>query len=219
MTAGDLEQPAALIDVSLPLSSALVTWPGDPGLSLTRDRTFKADGVNVSSLQCGVHTGTHVDAPLHFVDDGVAIDRLNLETLVGPAVVVHLEATGAIGVADLEHLNREPVPERILFRTSNSEWWADPGHAFHEDFVALSVEAAAWLVARGVRLVGVDYLSVEPYRQPDAPTHKILLEAGVVIVEGLDLRGVEPGAYELLCLPLKLVGSDGAPARAVLRRL
>jgi arylformamidase len=204
-------------DISLTLSADLPVWPGDPK-PVIRQVTFMDQGelANVSRLEIGVHTGTHVDAPHHFLNDGRLVADLDLEVLTGPAWVLRVpDEVAEIGA---DHLERSGLPagvERLLLRTRNSAWWADPSHAFREDFAALRQDGARWLVHRGVRLVGVDYLSVAPFREP-APTHRVLLEAGLVIVEGLDLSRVEPGAYRLYCLPLKLAGAEGAPARAIL---
>jgi arylformamidase len=163
-----------------------------------------------------VHTGTHVDAPRHFIDGGAGADAIALDALMGSAYVV--DATGVrtdIDVRALEALALPRGSKRLLFKTSNSELWSRPG--FNGDFIGLTADAASYLVQRGVRLIGADYLSVAPKSDP-APTHRVLLEAGVVVLEGLDLRQVEPGGYRLVCLPLLLVGSDGAPARAILVR-
>ena len=192
-------------DVSVPLRTGMVVYPGDPDFSIQRVMSLGAGEIaNVSRMDLGVHTGTHVDAPIHFVDGAAAVEALDLDVLVGPAVVVEVSGPGDIG--------RDAVIEgadRILFKTRNSAAWADD--RFYEDYASISPEAAAHLVEVGVRLVGVDYLSVG-----GVETHETLLRAGVVAVEGLDLRGIEPGAYTLVCLPVKLEGSDGAPARAIL---
>jgi arylformamidase len=173
----------------------------------------EGDTVNVSELDMGAHTGTHVDAPDHFLADGAGAETLSLDALIGPAEVV--DAAVAAVALDLVTLRDLELPprgtKRILFKTRNSQLWSRDD--FTHDFVRLDGEAAAYLVERGVRLLGIDYLSIG-----DAEAHRTLLSAGVVCVEGLDLRGIEPGSYELVCLPLKLVGSDGAPARAVLIR-
>lgn len=204
------------IDISVGVSPDLPVWPGDPPLELERIASL-ADGdeANVSRLAAGVHVGTHVDAPLHFVEGGASVDQLDPETLVGPARVVELPEIDVIDAAALERAAPPVASQRLLFRTRNSRLWGDPAVGFQRDFVAIDESGARWLVERKVRLVGVDYLSVAPWGQA-AATHKVLLEAGVVIVEGLDLRSVEPGQYVLYCLPIKLMGSDGAPARALL---
>jgi arylformamidase len=195
-------------DVSVPVSEGLVVYPGDPTVSLTRVQSLAAgDVANVSRLELGVHTGTHVDAPLHFVDGAPSVEALDLGILIGRAEVLEVPGPGDIQADALDGL--PPGTERVLFKTRNSAHWADED--FYEDFASISPGAAERLVAAGVRLVGLDYLSVG-----GVETHVTLLTAGVVAVEGLDLRAVGPGSYELVCLPLKLVGADGAPARAIL---
>lgn len=208
-----------LIDISIGLSPDLPVWPGDPPLVLERTSSMEAgEAANVSRLEAGVHVGTHVDAPLHFIRNGKPVEELSLEILVGAARVVSLPETAVIDAASLREAAVPQGTERLLIKTRNGRLWSSEVESFQKDFVAVDESGAHWLVDRGVKLVGVDYLSVAPWDAP-VPTHKVLLEAGVVIVEGLDLRGVEPGSYELYCLPLKLLGSDGAPARAVLRRI
>jgi arylformamidase len=202
-----------IIDVSVRVRPGMVTYPGDPPLRLERVSSI-SDGevANLSRLDFGLHTGTHVDAPLHFVDGAADVDSLPLEVLVGPAIVV--DATGVEGSLDaraLAGLDLGDGVERVLFKTTNSELWATD--SFAEDFVALAEDGARVLVERGVRLVGIDYLSIG-----GEGAHKVLLGAGVVAVEGLDLRGVEPGAYRLVCAPVRIVGAEGAPARAFLLR-
>ncbi len=198
-----------IIDVSVPVRPGMVTYPGDPTVTLERFASL-ADGdvANISRLDLGVHTGTHVDAPLHFIEDGSAVHTLALDVLVGPARVLDLTAAEELGAAAFDGLE---LAERVLLKTRNSELWASG--SFAEDALALDEEGARLLVEAGVRLVGIDYLSIG-----DEAAHRVLLGAGVVPVEGLDLRNVEPGDYELICAPLKLVGSDGAPARVLLRR-
>ena len=205
-----------LLDVSLRLSADLPTYPGNPPFELRpAKRIARGDSSNVSSLHLGSHTGTHVDAPRHFFDAGPGVDELPAEVLVGPARVVHLPGLASVGRIQLEALDLSGVA-RLLIRTDNSARWS-AGSAFSPDFVYLSEDGARLLVERGVRLVGVDYLSVERFHQPGAPTHHVLLGAGVIIVEGLDLSAAAPGDCELLCLPLKVGGADGAPARVLLR--
>ena len=207
-----------LIDISLPLSPDLPAWPGSSGFRLERTGRLEAgDPANVSRLECEVHFGTHIDAPKHFIAEGNGIDQLDLKPMIGPAFVAHLPDCRVVGEESLQDLGMPPGTERLLLRTANSRLWAAGEKEFNPDFVALSENAAHWIAAHGVRLLGVDYLSVQ--RFGDGPEgHRILLEAGVVLLEGLNLAEVSPGAYELICLPLNLVGVDGAPARAVLRR-
>ena len=202
-----------IFDVSVPIRPGMVTYEGDPQVTIERTASI-AEGAtaNISRLDFGVHTGTHVDAPLHFLDGAPGTESLALDVLVGPAAVV--DATVVENVLDekaLRALDLPAGPERLIFKTSNSRLWELD--EFSHDFVRLSGDGARHLIALGVRLVGIDYLSIG-----DEEAHRELLAAGIVPVEGLDLRGVEPGAYRLICLPLRLVGSDGAPARAVLVR-
>lgn len=207
-----------LIDVSVPVSPQLPVWPGDPPIELSQLSSIEqGDEANVTRLAAAVHIGTHVDAPRHFIDGGAGIDELPLEVLVGEAVVVVLPAVEVINREALVSARIEGQPDRILFKTSNSDYWAAGEREFQRDFVAIDESGADWLVDHGVRLVGVDYLSVAPWGQA-VETHRRLLGAQVVIVEGLDLTGVKAGSYQLYCLPLKLVGSDGAPARVLLGR-
>jgi len=187
-----------IIDISIPIRPGMVTYPGDPMVTLERVRSIAADGYNLSRLDFGVHSGTHVDAPVHFVDGAAAAESLPLDVLIGPCVVVE-----GIQVPD--------GVERVLFKTSNSELWARDTVA--EEFESLDAGTAQALVDKGVRLVGIDYLSIG-----DEDAHRVLLRAGIVALVGLDLRGVAAGDYEVIFAPLKLVGSDGAPARVFLRR-
>jgi arylformamidase len=200
-----------IIDVSVSIDDGTPIWDGDPTFSIERVSWIsQGANANVSKLCCGVHTGTHVDAPLHFIDGAGGIETLDVDALVGPVVVADARfVEGDIDAADLERISL-PDCERVLFRTRNSELW--DGRPFTKDFVAIAPDAAQVLVDRGLRLVGVDYLSVG---SPE--THRILLGSRMVALEGLDLREVEPGEYELFCGPIKLVGSDGAPARVLLR--
>ena len=199
-----------IIDISVPVEPGMVTYPGDPTVTLVRVKSL-ADGdvVNLSRLDLGVHTGTHVDAPVHFIEGTPATEALPLDALIGPARVLDLTGAARLDAAAFDGVE---LAERTLLKTSNSELWSRG--TFAEDALALDAGAARLLVDAGVRLVGIDYLSIG-----DEEAHRVLLGAGVVPVEGLDLRRVDPGEYELICAPLKLVGSDGAPARVLLRRL
>lgn len=204
-----------LIDVSLPLQTGLPTYPGNTPFSLEPvKRIAEGASSNVSSLHLSAHTGTHVDAPRHFFDDGPGTEGLSLDLLCGRARVIELTTRRTIAVDDLATFDlREDV--RVLLKTHNSRLWASP--EFHQDYIGVSAEAARYLVDRGVKVIGVDYLSVEEFRKPGAPAHRALLGAGTIVIEGLNLRDVEPGVYEMFCLPLAIVGADGAPARVVLR--
>jgi arylformamidase len=205
-------------DISLTISQQLPVWPGDPSVVIERVGKMEAgDNSNVSRIDMGAHTGTHVDAPFHFLGgDSATVDLLPLKLLTGRVYVLHLPDN--VGLIDWEVLEQAEIPprtRRLLFRTRNSNLWGQAGSEFNKEFVAVSPDGAQYLVDRGVKLVGVDYLSVAPYQSP-APTHEILLKAGVVVLEGLDLSKVSQGRYTLYCLPLKLANADGAPARAIL---
>jgi arylformamidase len=194
--------PLVIIDISLPIGPDTPVWPGDPPVSLEPvARVADGDAADVSRLALGTHTGTHVDPPAHFLPGTATVDALDLELLVGPAVVAGFPA----GPIDADALGGKALSEgttRLLLKTGRGAG-------------ALTPDGARWLVARGVRLVGADTLSIEP-ETAEYPVHRILLGAGVVIVEGLDLAAATPGPYQLVCLPLRVVGGDGAPARAVL---
>lgn len=203
-------------DISLPISEAMVIWPGDPAVSISQPRHLdRGDNATVSMLELGAHTGTHVDAPAHFIRGGTGIDTLDLNILIGQALVVEEMNAPMLSAAVLQRLSIPADAERILFKTRNSELWAKGMKEFSRDFVGISEDGAGWLVDQGVKLVGIDYLSVAPYKK-SKETHEVLLGAGVIIIEGLDLHGIKPGQYQLVCLPLKIIGIEGAPARAVL---
>ena len=203
-----------IIDVSVPIRDGLLHYPGDPGVRLERVRRIdEGEDANLSKLDFGVHSGTHVDAPVHFLDDGDGTETLPLEAMIGPADVVDGTSIeeGPIDEPALRSLEIPEGCERLLLRTRNSDLWD------HEEFshgsLSLDGSGARVVVDRGIVLVGIDYLSIG-----DHEAHRVLLSNGVVPIEGLDLRGVEPGRYTLICLPLRLVGADGAPARVVLIR-
>jgi arylformamidase len=206
-----------IYDISLTVTPQLPVWPGDPPIELERVMKME-DGsdANVSRMNLGVHTGTHVDAPFHFIADGYAVEDLPLDALVGPAEVVQIpEDAVHIDANILEQAGIQPGVERILFKTRNNRFWFEQRAEFQQDFAAIAPDGARWLVEQGVRLVGIDYLSVAPFDDP-VPTHQILLGGRIVALEGLDLSQVPAGSYTLYCLPMKLGGSDGAPARAIL---
>lgn len=216
MTNTDAFDIAGWTDVSVPLRPGVPTFPGDPTFGINLAISIAAGAIgNVSRLDMGAHTGTHLDAPSHFIEGAATSESIPLDACVGPAWVV--DATGLDANVGLEGLAKLDIPvaeTRLLFKTPNSELWNLSG--FSEGFIGLDGEAAALLADRGVRLIGWDYLSIAPFGNP-APTHLALLSAGVVIIEGLDLRAVDPGPVNLLCLALRLVGSDGVPARALVR--
>ena len=207
-----------IVDISVGLDENTPTWPGSPGLQLHwYKRPVAGDDCNNTRLECDTHVGTHVDALLHFLENDSPAEKLSLKVLIGPAQVAYLPEVRTITADGLDNLVLASTTERLLLSTHNSECWAQGPTGLRKDYVSIAPEAARWLVNRGIRLVGVDYLSVGSFEE-GVTTHKILLKAGVVVVEGLNLHEVHPGEYQLICLPLKLVGAEGAPARAVLVR-
>jgi arylformamidase len=205
-----------IYDISLTISPGLIVWPGDPTVEL-KQVTFipKGDSCNISHIAMSVHTGTHVDSPYHFLNDGKTVETLPLEVLVGPAYVI--QVPDAVDRLTAEVLTQANIPvdaERILFKTRNSAFWGRE-RTFQEGFVAITADGAEWLVKRDLRLIGMDYLSVAPFGEATT-THQTLLRRGIVLLEGVNLSEVPAGRYDLYCLPLKLSKSDGAPARVVL---
>lgn len=211
-----------IYDVSVPISSETPVYEGDPKVEIeTSNALARGDAANVSRLCFGAHTATHVDAPNHFIEGTSKVDKLPLEVLIGKARVVELpKDVSAIEVSHIRDANLQGV-ERVLFKTRNSDFWNDSAQGFRKDFAYITPEAAKELVSLGIKLVGIDYLSVEKFASEDFGTHLALLSAEIVIIEGLDLREVSAGDYELICLPLKIAGGtgDGAPARTVLREI
>ena len=206
------------IDISVPVHNGMVHWPGDPEYKIDRIHDFDSgDKLTLSHIDLGVHTGTHMDAPLHFVRDGMTIDRIPLDATVGEARVIEIHDPESVKPAELERAGIGPG-ERILLKTENSSkrWSTDE---FQKDFVYISHEAAQLLAAARIRSVGVDYLSVGGFYKDGPETHQALLGAGIWIIEGLNLSPLTAGRYELICLPLKLTGAEGAPARAIARAL
>ena len=207
------------IDVTTPLDSSTPVYAGDPPMRFVFVKQMKnGDPLTLSSYSLGAHSGTHVDAPMHFVRDGASIDQVALDRLVGPARVIDIpDSVQAIDAAELQRHHWRGAA-RILFRTRSSDrrWMTTP--EFHRDFAYIAPDAAQLLADAGVKLVGVDYLSAEKFGAPVARTHQILLGRGIPIVEGLDLQTVRPGDYDLVILPLRVVGHEAAPARAMLRR-
>jgi arylformamidase len=208
-----------IIDISLDIGPDLLTWPGDPGAVVERAKKIEAgDSANVSELRLGSHTGTHVDPPVHFLPGEIGVDQISLDVFYGPVTVADLtDVEGPIGAERLADLDLDVGIERLLLKTTNSELWKQPRPEFPEKYVSLGVDGAEWAVDRGLRLVGIDFLSIEDSGGgKDHPVHRTLLGGGVIIVEGLNLSEVEPGDYVLACLPLKIRGGDGSPARAAL---
>jgi len=205
-----------LIDVTVPLDANVPLYPGNTPFSLEPvQRIGRGDSSNVSTLHMSAHAGTHVDAPRHFFDEAPGTEALPLEMLVGRARIIEVTSRKGITAEDLARFDlSEDV--RVLIKTANSRLWGSP--EFHPDYIGVTESGARHLVDHGIKVLGVDYLSVEEFKRPGAPAHHILLGGGTIVIEGLNLRDVEPGMYEMYCLPLSIVGSDGAPARVVLRR-
>jgi arylformamidase len=204
-----------IYDISLPIATGGLIYPGNPPIAIAAQQAIsQGAGANVSTLSLGSHTGTHVDAAKHFFDDGETVDALPLERMIGRAVVIEVAAD--VNAVTAEHLRAAPIDghTRVLVKTRNSTYNTET--EFRRDYTYIAPDAAEYLVERGVELVGVDYLSIEQFRSGHHRTHRTLLARRVVIVEGLALAAVPPGEYQLICLPLRLAGLDGAPARAVL---
>ncbi len=202
-------------DISVPVKTGGLVYPGNPEIDIELQQAVsRGAGANVSSIRFGSHTGTHVDAARHFFDDGETVDNIDLNTLIGSAIVLSFdESLMSVGAADLEQHDLHGST-RVLLRTRNSGFLEEK--EFQRDYTYLAPDGAEYLVAKGVKLVGIDYLSIEKFHSGHHRTHRTLLGSNVVIVEGLNLHGIEPGEYDLICLPLRLEGLDGAPARAVL---
>jgi arylformamidase len=212
-----MPRPPRLVDVSVLLAPGLAAYPGNPEFEITPvHRIAEGHGSNNSKLVMGTHTGTHVDAPLHFFDGRPGVDAMPLELLIGRARVIDLPHRG--GITE-QHLAAAGLREdlRVLLRTPNSALW-NTSDGFHPDFTYLSEGGAKFLVGQGVKVVGIDYLSIEQFNKPGAPAHKALLGNDVIIIEGLNLADAEAGQYEMYCLPLRIAHGDGAPARVVLKR-
>jgi arylformamidase len=203
-----------IIDISVSLSEKIPTWPGSIGYKSEKLMSFsKNDKVTVSSICLDVHTGTHIDAPLHFIENGETTDSIALDRFIGKCFVAEIKDEVVIKPKILETI---PLPEgisRLLLKTSNSGLWKK--NKFSEDFVALHPEASQWIVEKGIELIGIDYLSIQKFKGSDE-THKILLRNQVIILEGINLSGVNEGIYNLICLPLKTLELEGSPCRAVL---
>ncbi|MGZ3578199.1 MAG: cyclase family protein [Syntrophales bacterium] len=205
------------IDISLTLKSNMMHWPGDPPVSIERVRAMdKGDTVNLSKITMGAHSGTHVDAPVHFIKGAEGVDQLLFDSLMGPARVIEIADADTIREEDITDY-RIKKGERILLRTQNSIKKILYRDVFTEDFVYLEKSAAEFLVSRGIKTLGVDYLSIGGYKKNGPDVHRLLLGAGILIIEGLDLSETPPGLYNMICLPMKILDSDGAPARVILK--
>jgi len=207
-----------IYDVTVPITNKMPVWPGDPPVQLTakshRSRD-KSHTVRLTAIEMSSHTGTHIDAPFHMIDSGKKLHELSLDVLAGKASVFEIAGARSLGRTELERLDWSGV-ERVLFKTENSKHWQDG--KFYEDFVYLDPEAAEFLVQRGIRLVGIDYLSIDQFKSESHPSHFVLLTKDIVVLEGLNLNAVSEGVYTLLALPLNLQDADGAPTRVILTK-
>jgi len=210
-----------IYDISLTLSPSLTSWPGEDYFQLEKmyDMTG-GDVCNVTKICMSTHHGTHIDSPYHFLEDGATSEGLSIENMIGQCVVIDLSNLdiGEIIKAHIEDYDLDGC-HRVIFKTSNSYFWQNDAEQFNKNFVSLSLEAAEYLHKQGVILIGIDYLSIENFSSVEHDVHKLLLSNDVIILEGLDLSSVQGGCYELICLPVKIAGSDGSPARAILRDL
>jgi arylformamidase len=206
-----------IYDVTVAISESVPIYKGDPGVKIDAFKAIaKGDSANVSQLSFGVHTGTHVDAPNHFIDGAKRVHEIDPEKLVGPSRVI--QVPDSVVAIEPEHVGDINGVSRVLFKTQNSAFWAEPERGFRTDFTYLTPDTARLLVDKGVVLVGIDYLSIEKSGSPGHPVHVTLLEKEVVILEGVDLREVPAGDYGMICMPLKYIGGggDGSPARTML---
>ncbi|HHT9150162.1 MAG TPA: cyclase family protein [Candidatus Wujingus californicus] len=206
-----------LYDITLTISESTITWPRDPKVSIQKTRLIsKGNSCNVSELKFGSHCGTHIDAPYHFEENGIKIDQIPLDYLIGDVTVFNIKNKEKIDLEDIKSLKLNYI-NRVIFKTINSTYWKLP--EFKSDFVYLTKEAAQYLVDSSIKLVGIDYLSIEKYGNKGADTHHTLLKNGIVVIEGLDLGEIEAGNYELIALPLKIKDCDGSPARVILKSI
>lgn len=204
-------------DVTLTISNTLITWPTDPSVAIRKTSLIsQGDSSNVSELKFGSHCGTHIDAPYHFEENGIKIDQIPLDYLIGNATVFDIKNKEKIDLDEVKLLQLKGV-KRVIFKTINSTYWKLS--EFKKDFIYITKEAAQYLVDNEVKLIGIDYLSVEKFESTYADTHHILLRKDVVIIEGLDLSNVKAGNYELIALPLKIKDGDGSPARVILKNI
>lgn len=207
------------IDITLPISPNLPVWPGS--LPIKFDKIFdlyRGDPHTDTDIHLSAHTGTHIDAPAHFIRDGKHLSEFPIEKMIGPALVVEIPDVHVITESDLASLDIPTDTSRLLIKTGNSDLWANPHHEFTSEFVALDKSAAQWLVDFGLDVIGVDYLSIQPFHH-GPETHQIILGAEIIAIEGLNLASVAPGNYELLCLPMRLMDTEAAPARVLLRKI
>jgi len=206
-----------IFDITVEISESMLVWEGDPGVKVRQVLAIKNGApYNLTRLYLGVHNGSHVDAPLHFIEDGKSIDQFPLSTMVGPVQVVEIDDHIDLITADvLKTAGIHLETKRLLFKTRNSKYWKRQTHNFQKDYCGLTTDGAQFLATLNLQLVGIDYLSISPLSDLEEP-HRILMRKDVIILETVNLAGVDPGFYDLYCLPLKLVGCEGAPARVIL---
>jgi arylformamidase len=206
-----------IYDITLPLSELTPVWEGDKDIKINLVSSIKnGDDFNVTKFELGAHAGTHIDAPFHLLNDGVTVDKIPLNKLIGPVQVIKIDDSNQVITKEvLIGSGLKKGIQRLLLKTSNSEYWIKDPHHFHKEFVALDSGAASFLVDEGLILAGIDYFSISPFDDMKTP-HQILLQAGIVILENVYLVNVDPGFYNLVCLPINLIGTDGAPVRAIL---
>jgi arylformamidase len=215
------QHEAQVYDITLPIDDGLPVWPGDPKVAISSDATIAKDGFNTSIMSLGTHTGTHVDAPRHYLEDGARLDDIPVHRWSGQCHVARIPDTvNAVSAADLDMARIPTGTTHLLMKTRNSGLWDAPRPwVFDPAFVGIDASAAKWIVDHGIGLVGIDYLGIGPFHEPDHATHLTLMRHNVLILEGLDLRAVQPGPYYLTCLPMRVLSGDGAPARAILTSL
>lgn len=205
-----------IIDISVPIDDKLPIWPNSPKPKFSKISSIRGgDSANDTEIKMSVHTGTHIDAPLHFIQNGKSVEKLDLKTFFGPVFVVYLPKIKEITSRDIRKLNLPKKTERILFKTENSNLWRKKISKFNKNYVGLTVDAAEWLSKKGVKLVGIDYLSIAKFDEAEE-VHKILLEKGIIILEGINLNKVKQGRYQLVCLPVKIAGLEASQTRAIL---
>jgi arylformamidase len=206
-----------LYDITVPTHPELPVWPGGKRFNRTQPQKLASGDIcNLSVIQMSVHTGTHIDSPLHFIDGKFTTAEIPLTQLIGDCVVADFRGKTEITRADLEASNIPPGTKKLLLKTDNSKLWNDPSHEFYEDFCALTNDGAEWIRDFGIHLLGIDYLSVSLYKDPPEIVHRILLDHDMVLIEGIDLRAVQPGPYRVFCLPFQAKDLEGAPARVIL---
>ena len=205
-----------IIDISVPIDDKAPLWPGNIGPKTKRLSNMEnGSEYNETSIEMNVHTGTHIDAPLHFIKNGQSIDKMNPSIFIGSVFIVHLPDVREITAKDLEKINLPKNVNRILFKTSNSLLWNKDNSEFEKEYVGITSDAATWLVEKKITLVGIDYISIATFKET-VGVHNILLKEGIAVLEAINLINVEEGNYKLVCLPIKITNAEGAPARAVL---